>query len=107
MMSMLIPFWVWMILGAVLALWLRRILVRRFGFINKLSRPFRPKKKKKPPIRRNNNQPEGHEEPVVSEEEEETGVERIKSAAKKGAGFLARPLEYFLGGPDDEEDEDE
>lgn len=99
-MSMLIPFWVWILLGLVLGWWLRGFVVRKFGFLNKLRKPFgTPKKKKKRPPAASDAAPD---EP----EEELTGTERIKKAAKKGAGLLAKPWEYLLGGPDDEEDEE-
>ena len=109
-MSMLIPFWVWMILGAVLALWIRAILVKRFGFLNRFKKfgqkPKKPRKRRKrPPGPQSASQDKEVEED--EEDEEMSGTERIKSAAKKGMGVLAKPWEYLLGGPDDEEDEDE
>ena len=99
-MSMLIPFWVWILLGLVLGWWLRGFLGRKFSFVNRFLRPFgTPKKKKKKPQAGPLDTPE-------RPEKELTGAERIKKAAKKGAGLLAKPWEHLLGGPDDEEDEE-
>lgn len=101
-MSMLIPFWVWILLGIFIGWKAARYFGKKFSFLDKVRKPFRPKKKKK---KKKPNAP-SHNEEVVQDEDEETGMDRVKAAAKKGAGLLAKPWEMLLGDFDEEDDDE-
>lgn len=98
-MTMLIPFWVWILLGLVVGWWLRGFLGRKLSFLGFLKKKGRKKKKR----------PSGS--PSLRDQEvpdrPKTSTEKAKSAIDKVTGILAKPWERLLGDFKDEEDDDE
>lgn len=99
-MTMLIPFWVWILLGLVLGWWLRGFLGRKFAFLRRLRNPFGKKR------RSGKGKPREKDDGVPPKER--SNVEKAKSAVDKVTGLLAKPWEKLFGDfKDEEEDDDE
>lgn len=77
MLSLLVPFWVWILLGIVLGWMLRGWLGRKFGFLNRL--------------RRTRSKPAA----------DGSGPKKEEGLVGRITGFLARPIERWMG--DDKE----
>jgi len=95
-MTMLIPFWVWILVGIFIGWKARGYLGKKLSFLDKVRKPFGTKKRNRPQKAQEKDEPEA---------EEKTVGQKAKSAVDKVTGFLARPIEKWMG--DDKEEDDE
>lgn len=101
-MTLLIPFWAWIVLGVIIGWKIRGYFGKKFSFLGFIKNPFKEKKKRKPKIPRILSDDDDDDEP----DDDKTVVEKAKTAANKVAGFFAGPIERFMGDDKDEEDEE-
>ena len=69
MMTLLIPFWAWIILGLIIGWKIRGYFGSKLSFIGKISKPFKAKKKKKKPLQSILDDSDDSDEPEEEEKE--------------------------------------